>query len=114
MSMNSNLFFTRSVGSSGSYLESVIQALESRNSHVRDSVLDRIHEFIILCQGIYHLFPKIYFDPRLICKFLISWFSENGEEILMKIFELGVSSNIQVLPALRKSLSLLRNYSCTS
>ncbi|ODM95419.1 Integrator complex subunit 1 [Orchesella cincta] len=78
---------TYNPASGSSYLESVLQALQSRNSHVRDTVLERIHEFVVLCQ-------------------------ENGEEILLKIFDLGVTANINVLAALRKSLSLLRNYSC--
>lgn len=70
------------------YFEPVMAALYTENSHIRSTFIERISEFIILSQ-------------------------ERAEEILIKLFELGISSSVNVQPAITKTLATLRSYNGT-
>ncbi len=40
------------LGKSVTYLDTILQLLEDENAHKRDTIIDRVHEFVILAQGI--------------------------------------------------------------
>jgi len=71
------------------YLKVVLQALQASTSHLKDSLLDRLHEFVVLAQ-------------------------ENAAVILKQMFELGISSNVNILPAITRTLALLRSQTGSS
>ncbi|CAG7822634.1 unnamed protein product [Allacma fusca] len=79
---------TYSPSSKDVYFESVMAALYTENSHIRSTFVERISEFIILSQ-------------------------ERADEILMKLFELGISASVNVQPAITKTLAILRSYNGT-
>jgi len=45
------IFFFLVLGSSKSYIENVYRVLETSNSHAKDTVIEGIHEFVVLSQG---------------------------------------------------------------
>lgn len=69
-------------------------------------MMDRVHEFVILAQGIVQY---IFFFNKYSC--IIFNLSERGDDILNRMFQLGISSNVNFLGPIQKSMALLRNYS---